>query len=634
MMISMSNYLFACGERKIILEISKWFEEGAQDTSEASMESLSNGYDIYCISKSSTLQRINDSVFFMQGWMRDHTTSSMILGQKGYTEWRKDSTSLREQSQHMFEGTYVEMSVSEDSVKVRNDLFCLFPVVYFVERNLFVCSDSLYIVSELRKMLSLPCTQNQKVLYSRGWVHGLACAPMGNETQIKDVHLLSPGKEISLRFKNNRNSKISFCIKKFLIEKNLHALFKWESRDYQHSLKIITSEFIQSIISFGEIENLHLNLGLSGGLDSRLILAVLLNDKSLLARTKITTNVHKTRKDDFEIVSLLSEKFGFNFNNSERIKDHLLNNNMKLSKIDCPFSLWILSSMGLFDMMYLHDSYWENPYVVDIGGHGAEIVKGTFANFNITNLIYKRSYFGLIKNPLRNFAKICSSRKKLKKIKKEIKHSLNSSGVDINELGSFQWHHMCYKSPIQNGRFLSRTALSSRPYLQRSLFAFAVSPTNSRRFSKQNANSVLQDMLIILNPELAKTEFANDKYNLTAEYVDNRLQELGGAFDQSSTSPYRIYGGINNLRNGPPKLFLEKVKSVFPTSKKRIDSIDYCMEEVWRQLSKAQKQIYNEAYETAKLRLASEDAYLPNAGTPAAKIISLMLLDHINLKSQ
>ena len=141
-------------------------------------------------------------------------------------------------------------------------------------------------------------------------------------------------------------------------------------------------------------------------------------------------------------------------------------------------------------------------------------------------------------------------------------------------------------------------------------------------------------MLIILNPELAKTEFTNNKYNVTGEYVDKRLLELGGAFDQSTVTPYRIYGGIKSLRNGPPKLFLEKVKSVFPTAKKRIDSILYCMEEVWRQLSKEQKKIYKEAYETATLRLASDNAYVPNAGTPAAKIISLMLLDHINLKSQ
>ena len=91
-MIPMSNYLFACGESKITSKISKWFEKRAQDTSEARMESLSNGYDIYCISKSSTLQRAKDSVLFMQGWIRDYTTSSMILGLEGYTKRTKDST--------------------------------------------------------------------------------------------------------------------------------------------------------------------------------------------------------------------------------------------------------------------------------------------------------------------------------------------------------------------------------------------------------------------------------------------------------------------------------------------------------------------------------------------------------------
>ena len=92
MMISMSNYLFACRESNIISKISKWFEKGAEDTSEASMENLCNGYDIYCVSKSSILQRTKDSVLFMQRWIRDHTTSSMVLGPEGYTKWRKDST--------------------------------------------------------------------------------------------------------------------------------------------------------------------------------------------------------------------------------------------------------------------------------------------------------------------------------------------------------------------------------------------------------------------------------------------------------------------------------------------------------------------------------------------------------------
>ena len=35
--------------------------------------------------------------------------------------------------------------------------------------------------------------------------------------------------------------------------------------------------------------------------------------------------------------------------------------------------------MGIFDMMYLHDSYWPKPYIIDMGGHGAESIKGTFS---------------------------------------------------------------------------------------------------------------------------------------------------------------------------------------------------------------------------------------------------------------
>ena len=104
-------------------------------------------------------------------------------------------------------------------------------------------------------------------------------------------------------------------------------------------------------------------------------------------------------------------KFDFKFNNSEGVKNHLITHKLKLSKLTVRFIMDSFFYGGIFDMMYLHDSYWENPFLVDIGGHGAEIVKSTFANSKISNLIYKRSYLGLVKNPFKNFPNIHFSRK-------------------------------------------------------------------------------------------------------------------------------------------------------------------------------------------------------------------------------
>jgi len=625
----MSNVLLACGEKKIISKISKWFNEDRKENSETSLESLDNGFDIFSVSKSSQLERSGESVLFMQGWMRDHLTKTIILGQEGFKNWKKNCDNRSEENQQTYEGTYISAACSNDYISIKNDLFCLFPTIYFVEKNLFVCSDSLYIISELRKFLSLPCKPNKDVLYSRSWTHGLACSVMGNETQIKDVHLLSPGKEIFLNFRKTKDRKVLLSTNRTLKQKSLKDLFAWKKGNYNDSLREITTEFAQSIISFAQIEKVNLNFGLSGGLDSRLILAVILGNNDSRTKTKITSNTHPSRKRDIDIVDYLSKKFNFDYNNGEKIRNHIGKHNLTLSKVEDPFSLWILSSMGIFDMMYLHDAYWKNPYVIDIGGHGAEIIKGTFTDVRFSDLIYKYSYIGVLKNRLKTLSKVRKSRKKVKKIKKEIGSSLLSSDINIEEPGSIQWHHMCYKSPIQNGRFLDRTLLASRPYMQKKLFSFAVSPINIHRFSDKTGHSLLQDMLIILNPELALAEFENSKYDLPPKFVEDRLFELGGVFEHNNVETYRIYGSVDDLVNGPPDLFLRKVHHCFPVGEDKLDSINQHLDIVWDKLSERHKAIYGDTYKSAKQRLVSVGAYAPNAGAPAAKIISLTLLDEM-----
>jgi len=625
----MSNVLLACGEKKIISKISKWFNEDRKENSETSLESLDNGFDIFSVSKSSQLERSGESVLFMQGWMRDHLTKTIILGQEGFKNWKKNCDNRSEENQQTYEGTYISAACSNDYISIKNDLFCLFPTIYFVEKNLFVCSDSLYIISELRKFLSLPCKPNKDVLYSRSWTHGLACSVMGNETQIKDVYLLSPGKEIFLNFRKTKDRKVLLSTNRTLKQKSLKDLFAWKKGNYNDSLREITTEFAQSIISFAQIEKVNLNFGLSGGLDSRLILAVILGNNDSRTKTKITSNTHPSRKRDIDIVDYLSKKFNFDYNNGEKIRNHIGKHNLTLSKVEDPFSLWILSSMGIFDMMYLHDAYWKNPYVIDIGGHGAEIIKGTFTDVRFSDLIYKYSYIGVLKNRLKTLSKVRKSRKKVKKIKKEIGSSLLSSDINIEEPGSIQWHHMCYKSPIQNGRFLDRTLLASRPYMQKKLFSFAVSPINIHRFSDKTGHSLLQDMLIILNPELALAEFENSKYDLPPKFVEDRLFELGGVFEHNNVETYRIYGSVDDLVNGPPDLFLRKVHHCFPVGEDKLDSINQHLDIVWDKLSERHKAIYGDTYKSAKQRLVSVGAYAPNAGAPAAKIISLTLLDEM-----
>lgn len=623
----MSNFLLACGKKPVIERITKWLSGSEEVSPEISILSLDNGYDVISVSKSSHLEQHHDQIIFMQGWILDHGSKSIVLGQNGFNQMVQNQDKAIDFFDKASDGTYVLGSFTEQQIKIKNDIFCLHPVMYFNEQNIFVCSDSLFMISELRKSLNIPCTINKNVVYSRSWNHGLACAVMGNETIVKNVKILSPGKEISIEFESKKPGDISLQKRRIINEVDIKKLFFWNEEDYVISLRQVATEFVQSITSIAKIPKLQLNFGLSGGLDSRAILAVLLSNHEILTNTRITTNEHPSREEDYIIVEKLSEKFGFEFNQNLKTKTHLEKHNLRLRKIEDPFSLWILSSLGIFDMMYLHNSYWNRPHFVEIGGHGAEIIKGTFAHTKLTDLIYKNSYISFSRNLFTNFVKNKHARRKLNRINKEINNALSSSGINTNELGVFQWHHMCYKSPIQNGRFLDRTMLGFRPYIQKNLCSFALSKTNYFRFSKQSAQNIIHDLLIILNPDLAAEEFENQKYNVNKKYIEERLVELGGKFEFDKVSHYSIYGDLEEILNGPPDVFLEKSNGVLEYSEDMKSSILKNMESIWGNVSRKNKLIYKDAYKLAISRLTAETPYIPNAGSPAAKIISLILLD-------
>ena len=96
----------------------------------------------------------------------------------------------------------------------------------------------------------------------------------------------------------------------------------------------------------------------------------------------------------------------------------------------------------------------------------------------------------------------------------------------------------------------------------------------------------------------------------------------------SESEPYTIYGTINKMKNGPPSTFLRMVKHDFQDNESDIEAILCALEHSWTKITdKEVKAAYLPAYETAKERLGDPEYYPPSAGTPAAKVISLSLLD-------
>ena len=310
----MSNYLFAMGKEEKIHDIHNFLRELNPNNDDEI--SLSHQFDDYWAlvlerrpphidSSISDMGEEGNGSFF-KGWFQDHHTESIVLGAIGFKSWEGN----QEHSENLgFEGTYVRGDWTRDKLIIENDLFSYFPVMYFSTSEMIVTSDSLYVLSQIRQHLNLPCKLNHDVIHTRAWTHGLACAMMSNQTQIEGIELLSPGKHIESLFGENISTKI--------IHRPIKEIFLERHTSYSDALVEATRQLYASTMSFSHIDEIHINFGLSGGLDSRLLLAILLKNRELLSKVSISTNPHESRKGDFDVVERLAEKYGFNFNNKK-----------------------------------------------------------------------------------------------------------------------------------------------------------------------------------------------------------------------------------------------------------------------------------------------------------------------------
>ena len=627
----MSNYAIAYGNTEKIdaLRASLPFPTS---TSEIIHQVVSDQLAFLAISKDGNCAKTGSGLMFFKGWFQDHTSRSVVLGAKGFTEWTKQASKSESFANEGHEGAYVLASVADEVFTVRNDFFSYMPVLYFKETDLFVCSDSLYVLSKIRNYLGLQCTLNKRTMHTRSWIQGLACAPMSNETQIEEINLLSPGKHIELHpSRAFFSSKQNIWEKRVVRETHLRPLFKCEYTHYTSALRNVTVQFAESIHAIVNLDDVLVNVAISGGLDSRVILAALLHDSAAVDRIDFKTNTHPTRAGDFAVVERLSHRFGFNFNDSDKARQHRRKHGLQLTKMNDRAALWVLSSMGLFDMTYLHDSYLPHPYIIDIGGHGSESMKGTFSAHVLSDLIKrkevtKKAIFS--RHGLRHIREAKKANKRYDSIQSELATALASGGIHLDEKGSFIWHYLSYKSPIANGRFLNRSAVGMRPFIKRDMFALSVSNINPFIDAESATPTMVHDMLILLNPELSGIEFENPKNNISQEYIESRLEVLGGRLDLSNLRPYTAYGSPKDLANGPPDTFVQMVEHCFPALDSDKESILAAMEHVWSTITDPEViSAYQVAYDTAKERLQDPDTYTPNAGAPAAKIISLSILD-------
>ena len=593
---SLPTYLIAIGKKSTITALENEItKHDGFDSNELLTKELSSESKILYMGKSVCRNLKNsEGTEFFSGWMNDHHNRSIYLGQRGF-EAAENQHARKNLNQK--EGAFIHSYWDGQTFRLQHDCFGLYPILSFHERDVFVASDSLLCLTKIRTVLKLENVVDEKAHTSRFWKHGLAKSIMSTAAVVKGIEYLPPASSVTVEQVHDAGRDFQLKVKKNIPK--MPTVFDLKKTSYNDILIRSFRQIVGTIHAIQSIDGIKIELGLSGGLDSRVLLAVLRYKSQLPDNISIRSNTHSSRSKDIRIVKQMSHALNFKFNETIDNNDSTLPKPQRI-KVTNMFGNWALTNLGIFDMMYMYDSYWEHPYKIQLGGHGAEIVKGTFAKLSFFKIAFR------YRTPMRYL-----------RLRKELKAALRSVGVPFRFKNKLQWHHLCYKSAIQNGRSLSQSLLTLRPFMNKTMCSYSL---------KNPENNLIQDLLILLDTDLATFPFDEEKKNMSFSYVESRKKELSSISIPKVATPYRVYGGVHDIQNGLLESLLEYGNGFQIDSCSTRESLLEKLQTTWEGIESPDAH-YREVFDTARQELSKENAYIPNAGSNASKIMTVKLFD-------
>ena len=92
-------------------------------------------------------------------------SESVVVGHEGFSNWIQEQGVNLSGGHNGLQGSYVCSTWDEKRLRLENDLFSMFPVIYFSEPDIFVASDSLYVLAKCKRSLNIE-TSHTTSLYS------------------------------------------------------------------------------------------------------------------------------------------------------------------------------------------------------------------------------------------------------------------------------------------------------------------------------------------------------------------------------------------------------------------------------------------------------------------------------------
>ncbi len=272
-------------------------------------------------------------------------------------------------------GHYVYIFRENSKISIYQDFCGSYGLFIYNNDDYFAISNSFF---KLVDFLKEKVTLNLNLDYAHTFIAARPCSNIYKETLIKEIQLLPQNNIVNIDVNNYNLDYVEIDYGEKTIPINskecLEVLDKW----YYKWVNLFN-------LLYTNTDNLEFSL--SGGVDSRVVLALILSSKIDLNKINISTYISKKPSfiEDFEIASEIASDFGFKLNNNIlNIKKYYFND------ISTSINISYYLRGGFAKQMY-----WKNYIFSEkkyhIRGLGGELIKDFFSEQSTDAYILNQS---------------------------------------------------------------------------------------------------------------------------------------------------------------------------------------------------------------------------------------------------
>ena len=298
---------------------------------------------------------IEDNFFIFDSNMLD-SVHSFFLGYTIYQgeEYNSNEGNIESIPSGAWEGCFIEVKKDAEHITIRQDFNGSWGIYIFEKDGYFAISNSFWILlNKIKNKYRVTLNED----YAKSMFVFDLCSLSVSETLIREIHLLP------------RNYVLSIDIKKKSLTPILIDFHEDEvNLDSSEGIAIVDRWFYKwtGLIRTLKAKTNNITVDLSGGMDSRIILALLLGshiDMNEIQVHSINDKLH-THAEDFQIASEIARAFGFQLNQNKFNLSQKALTSEETIDISCNLKL------GMHKEMYWKSTYNYNTLYYFTGGGG------------------------------------------------------------------------------------------------------------------------------------------------------------------------------------------------------------------------------------------------------------------------